>query len=169
MSKDRVFSPASQASQAIVPVASRLSGNAGIESGSHLFQEDGQPERLALLRQKAADVMDILQRFDPYLSGAVLDGTAGPDAGIDIQLFTDNVKEVEIFLINRRIEYRHEQPRSERAEAVLSFHDGDTAINLVVYSPREERVVFRARDGRVRPRARLAAVRRLLSGPDEAA
>jgi hypothetical protein len=92
----------------------------------------------------------------------VLDGTAGRYADIDIQLFPDSAKDVEIFLLNRRIDYEHNTPRSERAEAVLTIYDDETAINLVVYPPQDERVVFRTRDGRVRARARIDAVRRLL-------
>ena len=38
-----------------------------------------------------------MQKFNPYLTGSVLDGTAGRYAEIDIQLFTDSAKDVEIF------------------------------------------------------------------------
>jgi hypothetical protein len=108
--------------------------------------------------------MEILQRFKPYLSGAVLDGTAGRGTEIDIQLFADSAKEVEIFLLNEHIEYRHEVPRSERAEAVLSIDLDGRTVHLVIYPAFDERVVFRTRDGRIRPRARIDAVRRLIAG-----
>ncbi|GHU04259.1 hypothetical protein FACS1894158_04190 [Betaproteobacteria bacterium] len=154
-----------------LPANARLPENAEVESElrayQRLFQEQEQGERLADLRQTAIAYMEIVGQFNPYLSGAVLDGTAGRNADIDIQLFTDSAKEVEIFLINQHIEYQHSTPRSECAEAVLTIYDDDTAINLVVYSCQDERVVFRARDGRVRPRARIDAVRRLLTDPRE--
>jgi hypothetical protein len=154
-----------------LPVNVRLPENAEVESElrayQRLFQEQEQGARLADLRQKAIDYMEIVQPFNPYLAGTVLDGTAGRNADIDIQLFTDSAKEVEIFLINKHIEYRHSTPRSDRAEAVLTIDDDDTAINLVIYSRQDERVVFRTRDGRVRPRARIDAVRRLLADPGE--
>ena len=152
-----------------LPANARLPENAEVESElrtyQRLFQEDEQGKRLADLRKKAIEFMEIVQGFNPYLSGAVLDGTAGRGAGIDIQLFTDSAKDVEIFLINEHIEYRHSPPRSERAEAVLTVDGGGTAINLIVYPRQDERVVFRARDGRVRPRARIDAVRRLRADP----
>lgn len=152
-----------------LPASARLPENAEVESElrtyQRLFQEGEQSERLADLRQKAIDFMEIMQGFNPYLSGAVLDGTAGRGADIDIQLFTDSAKDVEIFLINERIAYRHSPPRSERAEAVLTVDGGGTAINLIVYSRQDERVVFHTRDGRVRPRARIDAVRRLRADP----
>lgn len=149
-----------------LPENARLPENSEVEAElrtyQRLFQEDEQAERLADLRQKAVDFMEIVQQFNPYLSGSVLDGTAGRYADIDIQLFPDSAKDVEIFLLNRRIDYEHNTPRSERAEAVLTVYDDETAINLVVYPPQDERVVFRTRDGRVRARARIDAVRRLL-------
>lgn len=129
-----------------------------------LYQGDEQPERIAYLRQKAVDFMAIVQAFNPYLTGSVLDGTAGRYAEIDIQLFTDSAKDVEIFLLNQKIDYQHSTPRSERAEAVLTVHDDDTDINLIIYPSNDERVTFRTRDGRPRPRARIAAVKKMLDG-----
>ncbi len=129
-----------------------------------LYQDEEQTERIAYLRQKAIDFMAIVQAFNPYLTGSVLDGTAGRYAEIDIQLFTDSAKDVEIFLLNQKIDYQHSTPRSERAEAVLTVHDDDTDINLVVYPANDERVTFKTRDGRPRAHARIAAVRKLLDG-----
>ena len=126
-----------------------------------LFQESESQAHLQRLRRTAVRLMVWLQRFKPYLSGSVLDGSAGRHAEIDIQLFPDSAKEVEIFLVNAQIDYRHSVPRTERAEAVLTFEDPMT-INLVLYPPDLERVSFKTRDGRPRPRARLEAVQRLL-------
>ncbi|MDR2112588.1 MAG: hypothetical protein LBQ62_05755 [Candidatus Accumulibacter sp.] len=154
-----------------LPASARLPENAEVEAElrayQRLFQEREQSERLAGLRQKAVSFMEIVRRFNPYLSGAVLDGTAGKGADIDLQLFPDSAKEVEIFLLNEHIEYRHSTPRSKRAEAVLTIHDGGTAINLIVYPPQDERIVSRTRDGRIRPRARIDALRRMLRAPGD--
>lgn len=150
-----------------LPDNSQLPENAAVEAElrlyQRLFQDEEQTERIAYLRQKAGEVMAIMQRFNPYLTGSVLDGTAGRYSEIDIQLFTDSAKDVEIFLLNQRIDFSHSQPRSDRAEAVLTLHDDDTDINLVIYPAHDERVVFKTRDGRVRPRARLEAVKKLLA------
>ncbi len=126
-----------------------------------LFQESESQAHLQCLRRTAVRLMGWLQRFKPYLSGSVLDGSAGRHAEIDIQLFPDSAKEVEIFLVNAQIDYRHSVPRTERAEAVLTFEDPMT-INLVLYPPDLERIRFKTRDGRPRPRARLEVVQRLL-------
>ncbi|NNG23083.1 hypothetical protein [Telluria aromaticivorans] len=68
-----------------------------------LFGVAGQPERLAALRDTALQVMDALGEFHPYLTGAVLNGTAGAHDDIHLQLFADSAKEVEIFLLNRNV------------------------------------------------------------------
>lgn len=128
-----------------------------------LFQGDEQRARQQQLLAIAARLMGTTQHFNPYLTGAVLDGTAGRHAEIDIQLFADSAKDVEVFLLNERVAFRHSQPRSERAEAVLTTMSGQAAVNLVVYPQVEERSSFKTRDGRVRERARLDAVLRLLA------
>ena len=127
-----------------------------------LFQDGEQIARMACLRQKASKIMSNMLKFNPYLTGSVLDGTAARYAEIDIQLFTDSAKDVEIFLLNQSIDYKHSTPRSERAEAVLTIHDEDTLVNLVIYPSQDERVTFKTRDGRNRQRARLDAVNKLL-------
>jgi hypothetical protein len=127
-----------------------------------LFQDEEQIARVDYLREKAREIMTIVQRFNPYLAGSVLDGTAGRYAEIDIQLFTDSAKDVEIFLLNQKIDYEHSVPRSDRAEAVLSILSDDATVNLIVYPRKEERVAFKTRDGRIRPRLRLDALQQLL-------
>jgi len=128
-----------------------------------LFQDNEQHGRTLELLRTAARLMRLLERFNPYLTGPVLLGLAGRHAEIDLQLFADSAKDVEVFLLNERVAFRHSQPRSERAEAVLTTMSGQAAVNLVVYPQVEERSSFKTRDGRVRERARLDAVLRLLA------
>ena len=107
-------------------------------------------------------MMTIVQRFNAYLTGPVLDGSAGRYAEIDIQLFTDSAKDVEIFLLNQHLDFAHSVPRTDRAEAVLTIDDDDAVINLIVYPAHQERVSFKTRDGRIRPHARRDAVLKLI-------
>lgn len=154
-----------------LPENTQLPENAEVEAElrlyQRLFQNDEHGGRIRFLRQRACEIMALVQKFNPYLAGSVLDGSAGRYAEIDIQLFTDSAKDVEIFLLNQHIDYAHSTPRSDRAETVLTLGD-DAIVNLIVYPPHEERVTLKTRDGRVRPRARLEAVRKLLaeSGAD---
>jgi len=150
-----------------LPDSTQLPENTEVEAElrlyQRLFQDEEQIARIDSLRQRASEIMTLVQRFNPYLTGSVLDGTAGRYAEIDIQLFTDSAKDVEIFLLNQQIDYEHSVPRSDRAEAVLTIHGDVTTANLIVYPRKEERIAFKTRDGRVRPRVRLEALAALLN------
>ena len=150
-----------------LPENTRLPENAEVEAElrvfQRLFQDDEHALRIDHLRQKAVEIMTLTQRFNPYLTGSVLEGTAGRYAEIDIQLFTDSAKDVEIFFLNQRIDYEHSTPRSDRAEAVLTLQSDDDVTNLIIYPPKEERVAFKTRDGRIRQRMRLDALKKLLA------
>lgn len=136
---------------------------AELRTYQRLFQHEEQQARNVRLLRVAARIMQTLQRFNPYLSGRALDGTAGRHAEIDLQLFADSAKDVEIFLLNERLVFRHSRPRSERAEAVLTLVVDDVVVNLIIYPRDDERVSFKTRDGRVKERARLEVVLRLLA------
>jgi len=89
--------------------ANCLPSNAEIEEEIRLFHDiynsDEQPEALRILRQDALATMQIFARFNPHLTGSVLDGTAGQYAETHIHLFADSAKDVEIFLLNQQIPY----------------------------------------------------------------
>ncbi len=86
-----------------------LPSNAEIEEElklyNMLFLSEEQPENLRDLRSNALFTMQLLERFNPHLTGAVLDGTAGLLAETHIHLFADSVKDVEMFLLNQQIPF----------------------------------------------------------------
>lgn len=127
-----------------------------------LYQDEGHAELLREQRQAALETLELLADFRPYLTGSVLDGTSGEHSAIDILLFADSAKEVEIFLLNRDIAFAHAEPRNERAEAVLVLEADVAEINLVIFPPQMERVTMKHRDGRSRERIRAEALRTLL-------
>ncbi len=128
-----------------------------------LYQDEEQVERLRALRHTALELLDLLDEFHPYLTGSVADGTAGEHSHIDIQIFADSAKEVEIFLLNHEMVYEHIEPRNERVEAVLLLETDTADANLVIYPPRLERVSLKTRDGRPRERMKAAGLRKLLA------
>ncbi len=128
-----------------------------------LYQGEEHEERVAALRQTALELLELLADFQPYLTGSVLEGTAGEHSNIDILLFADSAKEVEIFLLNRGIDVEHVDPRNERVEAVLVIETDTADANLVVMPPHLERVALKYRDGRPRERIRAEGLRALLS------
>lgn len=143
-----------------------LPGNAEIQDAVRdyqaIYQEDEQAERLAWFRSVAVDLMHLLEPFTPYLTGSVLDGTATRHSRIDLLLFPDSAKDVEIFLLDRGMVFRHGTPKTDRVEAVLMLEDEEMPANLIVLPPREERIQFKGADGRTRARTRVEAVEALL-------
>jgi hypothetical protein len=127
-----------------------------------LYQGDIHPEMLAAMRHSALELMELLTAFNPWLTGSVLDGTAGEHSSIDILLFADSAKEVEIFLLNRGIDVSHAQARNDKVEAVLQVETDTVDANLIVFPPHLERVSLKHRDGRPRERMRAAELHLLL-------
>ncbi len=134
-----------------------------------LYQGEEQRERLRYLRGQALAAMEQLADFKPYLTGPVLKGTAGRYADIDLQVFADSGKELEIFLLNRNIPYETSESRlfsgnEERVVSVLSLDWQGTPVRVAVYWPGDERRSVKTSPlGRPLERAGLDAVRSLVA------
>ena len=157
-----------------------LPGNDEIEAELRaylaLYQADEHPARVAELRGLALEAMRELERFSPYLTGPVLAGTAGPYAAIELQLFPESSKEVEVYLIDRSYQYEAGDTRRysgdrARAVAVITLDWQGVPLRLSVFDPRDERSATKTTPaGRVTQRAGIAEVRALVgSGPADAA
>ncbi|NIF45301.1 UDP-N-acetylmuramate--alanine ligase, partial [Burkholderia sp. Tr-862] len=138
-----------------------------------LFQSDTQPDELRRLREIALDWMRRLAEFNPYVTGAVLHGTANEHSDIHLQIFTDNPKDVAIYLLNQNVQYDVSETRhfAGRADVeTLSFlwrprRDVDAiGIHVALYASDDLRGAGKA-DARGRvARADAAAVRALFEG-----
>lgn len=134
-----------------------------------LFQEDEHPNRLRDLRETALEVMQLLSHYHPYLTGAVLDGTAGRYAEVELEIFADSSKDVEIELLSREIPYesvgiRHQNPTAPEARLRLDWDE--TPVMLSVFPPTAERHVRKApHSGKSHVRANPSAVAALLAAP----
>ena len=154
--------------------ADELPNNAEIDAEVRtylsVFQDEEHLERQQVMRIAAAEVMRELDAFRPYLTGAVLEGTAGRYAEVEIDLFPESAKEVEIFFLNHSVSYEHREPRRNQPdapEAILVFDWGEVPVKLRIYSPDVERLSRRSAHGaRQMDRARLATVEALIKqGP----
>jgi hypothetical protein len=132
-----------------------------------LFQADTQPARVLELRSIALRIMEDLEEFSPYLTGAVLNGTAGEHDDIHLQLFTENAKDVEIFLLNRNVsmevsERAHFKGGRRDPVETISFMWKNDGVHLEIYDRDDLRGALKQRaDGRPQ-RADAAAVRALI-------
>ena len=137
-----------------------------------LYQGEEQRERLRYLRSQALAAMEQLADFKPYLTGPVLKGTAARYADIDLQVFADSGKELEIFLLNRNIPYVTSEScyysgNQLRAVSVLSLDWRGTPVRVAVYWPDDERRSVKTSPlGRPLERAGLDAVRSLVANSE---
>jgi len=155
-----------------IPDSSRMPNNDEIDVALREYQDiyrsNDQEQRIRVLREQAVRAMRELAVFDPHLTGSVLSGIAGPYAVIHLQLFADNVKAVELFLIDRKMPYKTSQSRlyaghEPKVLPVFSISVDGIDIELTVFESRDLRVPARATaEGRVIERARLSAVAALL-------
>lgn len=126
-----------------------------------LYQSEELPERLADMRGAAAGLMRLLDGFRPYLTGSALDGTAGRYAEIELDLFPESAKDVEIFLLDNALAFEHRETRKtlhDAPEEVLLMEWEDIPARLSIYPAPAER-------SRRQARARLAQVEALIAAP----
>jgi len=133
---------------------------------NELFMGDSQPARLLHLRTLALQMMSELDRFSPYLTGAVLNGTAGEHSDIHLQLFADSAKDVEIYLLNQNINFEvsettHFKKRDEPVETV-SFMWRKEGIHLALYETDDLRGARKSPAAGRAERADIEAVRALV-------
>ena len=128
-----------------------------------LYQEDEQRERVHDLRTTALEVMQLLAEFNPYLTGGALDGTAGRYSPVEIDLYADSSKDVEIALLSYGISYDAMDNRRIGVDAQLRLEWNDFPVLISVYPPVAERQQPKnSHGGRGRHRARADSVLELL-------
>jgi hypothetical protein len=136
-----------------------------------LFQSDSQPAVLRRLREIALEWMQRLDAFNPFLTGAVLNGTAGEHSDIHLQIFCDNAKDVAIWLLNANVQYEVSETRHFAARGyveTLSFmwrasrNEEPVGVHVALYNTDDLRGAVRA-DARGRvPRANAQALQALI-------
>jgi len=134
-----------------------------------LYQADEHPQLINELRRIALDAMRALERFSPYLTGPVLKGIASPYAEIELQLFPDSTKDVEIFLLDQNIAFSTQEGRrysgdQSRAVSLISLLWQGAPVRLAILDPRDERLSLKTSvAGRAIERAGITEVSAILS------
>ncbi|MEY4344321.1 MAG: hypothetical protein RL032_153 [Pseudomonadota bacterium] len=139
-----------------------------------LFCADTQPSELLALRTLALEWMQRLERFRPYVAGAVWHGTATRNSDIYLQLFCDDSKSAEIELIDMGIRFDATSVNGFQGESVdalsvqvrspaLGAHIG---IHLMVYDFDDLRGALKPDAQGRRPRGDMASLIKLLHDGD---
>lgn len=95
-----------------------------LRSFRSLYQSDSHPGILRQLRAQALHVMRLLEPFHPYLTGSVLNGTAGEQSDINLAVYSDDEKSVMMFLLKRNLPFESGEWRAHlagRQQTVPSF------------------------------------------------
>jgi len=106
---DHAFAKRKAARQLGAGDTHHLPSNQEVDDALHsyrtLYQRDSHPGILRQLREEALAAMHLLAEFHPYLTGSVLNGTAGVQSDINLMLFSDDTKAVLLFLLKHNLEF----------------------------------------------------------------
>lgn len=139
--------------------------DAALREHLELF-DDGHPARVARMRRVALNLMRELSDCEPYLTGAVWKGIVAEHAPIHLQLFHDDVKDIEIRLLNGGIDFEVGEVAhfrgngSHRDVEALMMVWQDEPVMLSLYTKNDLRG---ARRGSPAERGDVAGVERLLA------
>ena len=128
-------------------------------------------ENVERLRRTAVAAMQTLERFQPRLVGAVLDGTADSHSRIALHVFAESVESVVMFFQERGIPFSQEQRQirwytgEHRTVPLIVSELGGQAVELAVFEELHLRQAPPSPiDGKPQRRAALHEVEHLLAG-----
>lgn len=132
-----------------------------------IFQHDTHPEILRALREQALRTMQMLESFQPYLTGSVLSGTAGEQSDINLMVFSDDEKAILLYLLKHNVEFESGEWRvslSGRMQTVPSLTlqtEIDVPLHLTVLPANARHSCGRKPE----THADISAVKALLNAP----
>jgi hypothetical protein len=105
---------------------------------NRLFRPAAQNAELESQRALALEAMEFLAEFDPRLTGAALDGTAGRHSSITLHVFADTPEEVMRKLLDAHVPFRETSCRCRRRDKnttfpALSFYVDETPMELCIF------------------------------------
>lgn len=171
---DFASAKAKAARQAGLADANLLPDNQEIEAALReyqgLYQKDEQPQHLRHLREVAVRAMREFAEFRPVLVGPVLSGTAVQHSEVTLHLYTDDVKTLQLFLLNRHMRFEEDSRRLRRGDRwqeapVIRLEIDGSVVAMTVLDPDDERSSARRDDEVPAQRARLPEVEALLASP----
>lgn len=131
------------------PETQNLPNNSEIEQAlrayQSLYQHHEQVDILRNLRHQALRVMQEFAEFGPMLIGSVMRGTASAYSDINLVLFADSPKEVELFLLNRKLNYKAGEKRFQFRDGLrpipvlLLSYEGEADVQLAIFATSDRR------------------------------
>jgi hypothetical protein len=125
---DHAFAKRKAAKQLGAPDTQHLPSNQQVDDALRsyraLFQQQHHPVILSKLREHALAAMKLLELFHPFLTGSVLDGSAGEHSDINLTVYSDDAKAVMMFLLKHKVEFESGEWRTQlmgRQQILPSF------------------------------------------------
>lgn len=141
-----------------------LPSNAEVEQALQrwraLFRDEDDDERLRQMRPVAVEVLRLFASFRPYVTGAVVDGLVDAFSEVELEIYADSAKDVEIFLLGKNVAYEHRETKRnghDAPEAILVFDYDEVPVKASIYSHIAERTPRRSHSGVLSERMRLDA------------
>lgn len=135
-----------------------------------LYGGPAHRENIDTLRRIAARAMRTLERFQPRLVGAVLDGTANAYSRVALHVFADSVESLVLYFLEHTVPFDQEQRQirwfngEHRTVPIFVFELDGEEIELTVFDPVHLRQSPPSPiDGKPQRRAALAEVEYLLA------
>lgn len=150
-----------------------LPTNEEIEEALHSYQSlyhaDELKERLLLLRTLARDSMRMFERFRPHLVGGLVTGNIGLISSVQLHLYAESAKDVEMYLLNQKVRYATKEMRlyignTELRTPAFAIEAEAADVELAVLATEHEnRPARTTSEGRPLPRASLYAIEALVA------
>lgn len=143
-----------------------------LRSYQALYHADEHRDRLASLRALARDSMRVFEQFRPQLVGPLVTGNIGKVSSVQLHLFADSVKDVELYLLNQDVPFNPKETRlfignKECRVPGFEIESELACVEITVLSRDDERQPSRiSLDGRPLPKASLPSVEAMLNAPN---
>jgi hypothetical protein len=169
---DHALAKRKAARQAGAVDARQLPDNEEIDAALRTYRllyQKQHPLQLRELRFLAVEIMSEFLQFYPRLTGPVLNGSAGKFSDIELHLFAESSKQVELDLLNRGLRYQTAEKcfyaGEMPVEAVeFSFEREAVTVRLAVLALREQRTrLKKSLGGKPLDQANLGVVEQLLA------
>lgn len=140
-----------------------------LRSYQALYHPDELRSRLQELRTLALSSMRLLERFRPHLVGGLVTGNIGKISNVQLHLYAESVKDVEMYLLNRNVRYATRELRlfvgnSELRTSAFAIEAEVADVELAVLAAEHENRPTRVTvDGRPLPRASLQSVQEMVA------
>lgn len=141
-----------------------------LRSYQALYHADELRSRLLELRTLALASMRLFERFRPNLVGGLVTGNIGKVSNVQLHLYAESVKDVEMYLLSQKVRYVSRELRlfvgnSELRTPAFAIEAEVADVEVAVLAAEHENRPARSTaDGRPMPRASLHSVQEMVAG-----